>query len=118
MNFTPIDLRSWPRGQMFSYFSKMAPTGYSITVNMDVTELKAAVKEQGYWFCPYHYTIAPVLLMLLPPAGLRHPRRGVPPGRETKRCGTPAGKRMKNRVPAYWRPTPNALPCIFDEADA
>ena len=64
MNFTPIDLRSWPRGQMFSYFSQMAPTGYSITVNMDVTELKAAVKEQGYWFYPYHYTITPVLLML------------------------------------------------------
>ena len=68
MNFTPIDLRSWPRGQMFSYFSKMAPTGYSITMNMDVTELKAAVAgrllEQGYWFYPYHYTITPVLLML------------------------------------------------------
>lgn len=64
MNFTPIDLRSWPRGQMFSYFSQMAPTGYSITVNMDVTERKAAVKEQGYWFYRYHYTIAPVLLML------------------------------------------------------
>ena len=64
MNFTPIDLRSWPRGQMFSYFSQMAPTGYSITVNMDVTERKAAVKEQGYWFYLYHYTIAPVLLML------------------------------------------------------
>ena len=46
----------------------MAPTGYSITVNMDVTELKAAVAgrllEQGYWFYPYHYTITPVLLML------------------------------------------------------
>ena len=70
MNFTPIDLRSWPRGQMFSYFSKMAPTGYSITVNMDVTELKAAVAgrvlEQGYWFYRYQYTIAPVLLMILP----------------------------------------------------
>ena len=68
MNFTPIDLRSWPRGQMFSYFSQMAPTGYSITVNMDVTELKAAVAgrllEQGYWFYRYHYTIAPGLLML------------------------------------------------------
>ena len=68
MNFTPIDLRSWPRGQMFSYFSQMAPTGYSITMNMDVTELKAAVAgrllEQGYWFYPYHYTITPVLLML------------------------------------------------------
>ena len=68
MNFTPIDLRSWPRGQMFSNFSKMAPTGYSITMNMDVTELKAAVAgrllEQGYWFYRYHYTITPVLLML------------------------------------------------------
>ena len=46
----------------------MAPTGYSITMNMDVTELKAAVAgrllEQGYWFYRYHYTIAPVLLML------------------------------------------------------
>ena len=42
----------------------MTPTGYSITVNMDVTELKAAVTEQGYWFYRYHYTIAPVLLML------------------------------------------------------
>ena len=42
----------------------MAPTGYSITVNMDVTELKAAVKEQGYWFYHYQYTITPVLLML------------------------------------------------------
>ena len=70
MNFTPIDLRSWPRGQMFSYFSKMAPTGYSITMNMDVTELKAAVAgrvlEQGYWVYRYQYTIAPVLLMILP----------------------------------------------------
>ena len=68
MNFTPIDLRSWPRGQMFYYFSKMAPTGYSITVNVDVTELKAAVEgrllEQGYWFYHYQYTITPVLLML------------------------------------------------------
>lgn len=52
MNFTPIDLRSWPRGQMFSYFSKMAPTGYSITVNMDVTELRRTVKEQGIRFFP------------------------------------------------------------------
>ncbi|MGN0674661.1 MAG: CatA-like O-acetyltransferase, partial [Oscillospiraceae bacterium] len=41
MNFTPIDLKSWPRGQVFYYFSKMAPTGYSLTVNMDVSALKA-----------------------------------------------------------------------------
>ena len=47
MKFTPIDLQTWPRGQMFYYFSKMAPTGYSLTVNVDVTELKKALKEAG-----------------------------------------------------------------------
>ena len=41
--FHPIDLKKWPRAQVYHYFSQMAPTGYSITVNMDVTELKAAV---------------------------------------------------------------------------
>ena len=52
MNFTPIDLRSWPRGQMFYYFSKMAPTGYSLTVNVDVTELRSALREAGLKFFP------------------------------------------------------------------
>ena len=33
MNFYPIDLKNWPRAQMFLYFSQMAPTGYSITVS-------------------------------------------------------------------------------------
>lgn len=52
INFTPIDLQSWPRGQMFYYFSKMAPTGYSLTVNVDVTELKEFAKKQGIKFFP------------------------------------------------------------------
>lgn len=52
MNFTPIDLRSWPRGQMFYYFAKMAPTGYSMTVNVDVTELRASLKSAGIKFFP------------------------------------------------------------------
>lgn len=52
MNFTPIDLQSWNRGQMFYYFSKMAPTGYSLTVNVDVTKLKAVCKEKGIKFFP------------------------------------------------------------------
>lgn len=52
MNFTPIDLQSWNRGQMFYYFSKMAPTGYSLTVNVDVTKLKAVCKENGIKFFP------------------------------------------------------------------
>lgn len=52
MNFTPIDLQSWPRGQLFYYFSKMAPTGYSMTVEIDVTELRKSLKEAGLKFFP------------------------------------------------------------------
>lgn len=52
MKFTPIDMNTWPRRQMFAYFSKMAPTGYSITVNTDVTGLKNALKKRGLKFFP------------------------------------------------------------------
>jgi chloramphenicol O-acetyltransferase type A len=52
MVFTPIDLQTWPRGQMFYYFSKMAPTGYSLTVDLDITELKEVTKKAGVKFFP------------------------------------------------------------------
>ena len=52
MRFTPIDLRTWPRGQMFYYFSKIAPTGYSLTVQTDVTAMRKTVKEAGCKFFP------------------------------------------------------------------
>ena len=52
MKFEPIDLRTWPRGQMFCYFSQMAPTSYSITVDMDVTALRRTLKEAGRKFFP------------------------------------------------------------------
>lgn len=52
MNFTPIDLQTWPRGQMFYYFSQMAPTGYSMTVNVDVTEMRKTIREAGLKFFP------------------------------------------------------------------
>ncbi|MDD6043621.1 MAG: CatA-like O-acetyltransferase [Eubacteriaceae bacterium] len=52
MRFTPIDLQTWPRGQMFYYFSKMAPTGYSLTVNIDITELIKTLKEADIKFFP------------------------------------------------------------------
>ena len=37
---------------MFYYFSKMAPTGYSLTVNLDVTKLRKNLKERGLKFFP------------------------------------------------------------------
>ena len=50
--FTPIDPAAWKRGQIFHYFSRMAPTGYSLTVQLDVTNMKASVKRAGMKFFP------------------------------------------------------------------
>ena len=50
--FIPIDLKTWNRGGMFYYFSQMAPTGYSLTVKVDVTKLKAVLKERALKFFP------------------------------------------------------------------
>ena len=50
--FTPLDLMSWKRGQIFYYFSKMAPTGYSLTVKLDITKMKAALDGAKMKFFP------------------------------------------------------------------
>jgi len=50
--FKPLDINKWERGEVFYYFSKMAPTGYSITVDIDVTKWHSTVKESGCRFFP------------------------------------------------------------------
>ena len=50
--FHKIDMNEWPRREVFYYFSQMAPTGYSMTVDLDVTHLLAAAKERGIRFFP------------------------------------------------------------------
>ena len=52
MRFTPIDLRTWARGEVFVYFARMAPTGYSLTVQVDVTRLRRTLKAAGCRFFP------------------------------------------------------------------
>ena len=52
MKFTPIDLQTWPRGQIFYYFSKMAPTGYSLTVDLDITKMRTALQAAKLKFFP------------------------------------------------------------------
>ena len=52
MNFTEIDIMKWPRGQMFYYFSKMAPTSYSLTVEVDVTDLLKKIRARNKKFFP------------------------------------------------------------------
>lgn len=50
--FNKIDVQNWPRFQMYYYFSQMAPTAYSITVEIDVTNLVEITKEKGIKFFP------------------------------------------------------------------
>lgn len=50
--FTPLDLRAWPRGETFCYFARMAPTGYSLTVDVDVTRLRKTLRAAGLKFYP------------------------------------------------------------------
>lgn len=52
IKFTPLDLRTWKCGQMFYYFSKMAPTGYSLTVELDITKMITALKAADIKFFP------------------------------------------------------------------
>ena len=60
--FMPIDLRSWNRGEVFWYYSQMAPTGYSMTVKLDVTHMKACLKAAGKKFFPaYLWLVTKVL---------------------------------------------------------
>lgn len=50
--FTPLDLRTWKRGQMIYYFAKMAPTGYSLTVDVDITRMLAVCRRSRVKFFP------------------------------------------------------------------
>ena len=60
--FTPLDLRSWSRGEVFWYFSRMAPTGYSMTVKLDITHMKACLVAAGMKFFPaYLWLVTKVL---------------------------------------------------------
>lgn len=52
LGFTPLDLQSWKRGQVFAYFSQMAPTGYSLTVDMDITHMREVLRRQQMKFFP------------------------------------------------------------------
>ncbi|WP_324823980.1 CatA-like O-acetyltransferase [Sinanaerobacter sp. ZZT-01] len=58
INFYPIDMQKWPMMQAFHYYTQMAPTTYTINVDMDVTVLRNTLKEKKYKFFPaYLYLV-------------------------------------------------------------
>lgn len=57
--FKPLDMQIWPMAQAFYYYTQMAPTGYTVNVNMDVTILRKELKMRGYKFFPtYIYLVS------------------------------------------------------------
>jgi len=66
MTFTPIDLATWSRRDYFYYFTKMQPTGFSVTANLDVTTLHHTAKAQGYRFFPTFLYLTTKVLTELP----------------------------------------------------
>lgn len=61
--FQPIDMQTWPMAQSFYYYSQMAPTGYTVNVNMDVTILRKELKAKGYKFFPaYIYLVSKAIV--------------------------------------------------------
>lgn len=58
LKFTPIELSIYERGETFWYFSKAAPTGYSVTVDIDVTHMLAVLKAAKKKFFPAYLWLA------------------------------------------------------------
>lgn len=62
IKFTPLDLQTWERGQMFYYFSQIAPTGYALTAELDITKMKATLSAANIKFFPaYLWLVAKTL---------------------------------------------------------
>ena len=45
IEFTPIETESWYPREIFHYSTKIAPTTYSITSKVDVTNMVKTIKE-------------------------------------------------------------------------
>lgn len=52
MSFNKINLENWNRKESFSHFFNDVPCTYSMTVNIDVTNLLAYTKENNFKFFP------------------------------------------------------------------
>ena len=52
--FVPIDRETWPMAQSFYYYTQMAPTSYSVTVQLNITKMHDALRARGLKFFPVY----------------------------------------------------------------
>lgn len=60
--FHPIDFNEWYRKEYFYYFTKMLPTGYSISVEIDITNTYNIIKKANKKFFPAYLYVASKLI--------------------------------------------------------
>lgn len=62
MEFTLIDMEKWERRDHFEYYRTKLKCGYSVTVRLDVTDLRRKAKEKGLKFFPvFVYCVSKVI---------------------------------------------------------
>ncbi|OGO79345.1 MAG: chloramphenicol acetyltransferase CAT [Clostridiales bacterium GWB2_37_7] len=60
--FHPIDVDNWERKQYFYYFTKMLPTGYSVSIEIDITNTYHMVKKHDRkFFAVYLYIVSKLI---------------------------------------------------------
>jgi chloramphenicol O-acetyltransferase len=62
IEFHSIDFENWNRKQYFYYFTKMLPTGYSLSVEVDITNTFNLVKKENKKFFPAYLYLASRLI--------------------------------------------------------
>lgn len=60
--FHSFDFDKWERKQYFHYFTKMLPIGYSISVEVDITNTYDRVKKQNKKFFPAYLYVTSKLI--------------------------------------------------------
>ncbi len=60
--FHLIDFDNWDRKQYFYYFTKMLPTGFSISVEVDITNTYNKIKKQNKKFFPAYLYVTSKLI--------------------------------------------------------
>lgn len=66
IQFTPINMETWKRREVFWYFFQMAPTGYSLTVNIDITNMYSVLKNAEIPFYPAYLWLVTKTLITQP----------------------------------------------------
>lgn len=63
--FHLINLETWERREHFEYYRKIVKSGYTLTANIDITDLLSTVQERGLRFYPvFIYVVASAINQL------------------------------------------------------